>query len=544
MALKKTSFVTVAFLCAATGLLLSGCAASTGRGRVLAEVDGEKITEADLQYSLEVAHRKENLAPGASLDLTGYLAKLVDERLVIQEARRMGLDRMPAVRASLDAFLLRESVVRLRDEEILRKVAVTPEEILALYKMNHEEFSLSLIEASSAEDARKIVDALRAGESFDEARKRLPEAQSTDMTLTPRTMAAEFRDAVLNAKPGDTTDVVRIKDHFAVARVTSRTEAPAAGLEQQRASLEKALRRQKEDARSDEYLRELRSRVTVTIDEELVRAIRDEAPKEEQEQWTRDQRPVVRVSGEALTLADFAAMLKPPYTAANKMGQLQWWIDVKAVDREALSRGYADLPEVREKARHYENQLLLSAFIQKAVYPRVALDDDTLRACYERHQNEFRRPAFYNMQQLTVPTREEADALRENLANGADFTWQLRRLAERTGEQLDSVSRWIPQPELPGYLKDPVPALAQGAISPVFEHDGVFTIVRVLGKTEEKVEEFGAVKEALGRLCTDDQLRRLLAESTASLKTDAAIEIDDQAVRSLEARLRPPAPAR
>ncbi len=153
-------------------VLVGGCASLQQKENVLAVVNGEPITERDLKYSLEIAHRREDLSSAGALNLSQFIQKLIDDRLIIQEARRMGAEDYPEVQQALQAYILRESVVRLHDEEIVRKVTVTEEDIKNYYKKNYERLSLGIIEVDSEENAQEILEQLKKGADFKElARK-------------------------------------------------------------------------------------------------------------------------------------------------------------------------------------------------------------------------------------------------------------------------------------------------------------------------------------------------------------------------------------
>lgn len=115
-------------------IAFSGCASLSQKENILAVVDGEPITEDDLKYSLNIAHRKDDLSSAGALNLSQYVQKLIEDRLIADEARRMGIDQYPDVQRAIQTYILRESVVRLHDEKIVRKVSVTEKEIVDFYK--------------------------------------------------------------------------------------------------------------------------------------------------------------------------------------------------------------------------------------------------------------------------------------------------------------------------------------------------------------------------------------------------------------------------
>ena len=145
----RTSQLTTLF---AILVLLWGCASAPKKDDTLAFVDGDPVTRRDLEYSLEIAHRREDLSTARELNINQYVEKLIDDRLIVHEARRMGIDEYPEVEEKVRDYVLRESVVRLYSEEVLEKVFVTDEEINDYYKTNYERFTLDIIEAGTEED--------------------------------------------------------------------------------------------------------------------------------------------------------------------------------------------------------------------------------------------------------------------------------------------------------------------------------------------------------------------------------------------------------
>ena len=134
--LKKLSCIGYNFLLALVCFVaLWGCATVPPEDDVVARVDGEIITVADLLYSLNVSHRLEDLSSAGQMDMSGFIEKLVDELLIVQEARRMGIENDPEMLKKADSYVLRESVVRLYNDEILEKSLVSDAEIRKHFSM-------------------------------------------------------------------------------------------------------------------------------------------------------------------------------------------------------------------------------------------------------------------------------------------------------------------------------------------------------------------------------------------------------------------------
>ena len=184
-------------------LLFIGCASVGQKDRVLALVDGDPVTEGDLQYSLTIKHRKEDLSSAGSLNISRYVNKLIDDRLLVHEARTAGMDRLPEIKQALEAYILRESVVRLHKEEIVEKVAITEDDLREYYKKNHEQFSpgLKLLSKEDAPDIEfdKVKDRIRKV-----LRKQKEKERSDEYLKTLHAKAKiTIRDELLSALKSD-----------------------------------------------------------------------------------------------------------------------------------------------------------------------------------------------------------------------------------------------------------------------------------------------------------------------------------------------------
>jgi len=139
--------IIVKFLIIIFFLMYSVCFA---KEKILAVVDGKLITEEDLKYFLGMQHFKKNLPSKTpfKISVEKYIQKLIDEKLIINEAKKMGIDQDPEVKKAIEDFILRESVKKLYDEEIRQKVFVTEKEIKDYYlkkikkgeKLSEEDF--------------------------------------------------------------------------------------------------------------------------------------------------------------------------------------------------------------------------------------------------------------------------------------------------------------------------------------------------------------------------------------------------------------------
>jgi parvulin-like peptidyl-prolyl isomerase len=542
--ISQQSVVNSILLLAAFCLLFtvfSGCATFSQKESVLAVVDGAPITEGDLKYALGIAHRKENLSSAGTLDIRQYVDKLVDDRLIMNEARNAGMDKYPEVRQAIDAYILRESVIKLRDEEILRKVSVTEQESEEFYRTNYVRFALRIIETDSGEKAQTILDELKRGSDFVESAKKYsthPAQQKEDeIILTGLSLSSGLREPVYELTPGETSGPVQIGDKYYIVRLVRREKAPMEEFGKVRGQVEKVIRKQKEKARSDEYIAYLRGKGEITTDQELLSEVSLTGSGEERKKWLEDRRPLTTVNDAELAVSDFLSSI-PPRNRESKEELIERWIERKLVDQEALSRHYENDPDMKRSIRRYEDQLLKDTFIKRIVFPQIKITEQTLKDYYGKHKDAFTKPVCYNIRQITVKNREEAEEIVKSLSGGVDFSWLAKRKSVDPYADKGGDAGCQTKKELPEQARDLIDTLKTGEASPVVQLDQIYRVFMIRGQEGGTVEEFEKVKEAVTRACFSEQLDALMEKYVNQLKADARIDIYTDEISAFEKKVK------
>ncbi len=527
-------FIPCFFLCIA---ILLGCASAPKQDNNLAYVDGEAITRNDLEYLLEVAHRREDLSTAKTLDIPLYMEKVIDDRLIVHEARRMGVEKSPEVQEKIQAYVLRESVVRLYNEEIVEKVDVTEEEIYDYFRSTYEKFHLDMIELPSEKDAGEILVKLKQGKNFEEYSNTYPaplyKKEGKDLIITRNEVDPVIGDAVSGLEPGEFSDVLAVNDKFYIVKVIGRAAAPPDDFEKNRESIENALRQQKIKDKSDEYLSYLRQKANISINNEILAAIKLDQGKEERDKWSADERILVKVNDVSLTVKDFVSMV-PPLVTKPADEIIHNWVDRKVVDQEALGRKYVMRPPLKDMTIRYENRLLKNEFTKKFIASKITVEDREMEEYYMRHQQDYTRPVQFKIQQITVKSQEDAQEVVNSLQGGASFTWLAKKKSTDNLADRGGVAGWKTKSQMGEREAEIIETLKPGDISPVLEIDKTYRIIKLMEKTEREVEEFDRVREFIYRAVHREKLGEQYDEYVNKLRQEAVIEINDEAVRSYE----------
>lgn len=253
---------------------LAGCGSS---GKVAAVVNGQVITVE------EVERRVSNLNAAARAsfgnDSNRVLEQMVTETLLLQEARRRGLDRDSEV-----ARMMREAHRQILFGRLLEMLgqegqpAVTEDQIQQFYEQNPErftqpeEFRASHILVSDAETAQKALARVKAGESLADVAQEL----STDPSRTrggdigffsAGQVIPGFTEACQALKPGEISDVVKTPLGYHIILLTERRAAGQRPLDEVRENIRDFLGNQQRQQHVGSVIQELRAKAQINIRE-------------------------------------------------------------------------------------------------------------------------------------------------------------------------------------------------------------------------------------------------------------------------------------
>lgn len=518
-------------------LVFSNCASVQKQENTLALVDGEPVTKDDLGYSLQVAHRREELSSAKTLDISQYIQKLIDDRLIIQEARRMGLENSPDVQAKIREYIVRESVVRLYDEEIVVKASVTEESVVNYYKEKYESFTLNVIEAGSEDEAKDILQKLESGEVFEkyalEYESHAQKKDGRELVVKRKTLRPVMQEAVSDLKPGEISGIIKDQDKYYIIKLFARQPAPDEDLESARGEIESILKEQKIKKRSDEYLIQLREKADMKIDQELLASIKLDDGDVTRAEWLNDKRTLVQGNNIALTVADFVAVLPEPIVD-SKEDILNSWLDRKLVDIEALSRHYETDTDLKDMVQRYRNELIKAAFMRTVIRSQIRISEKDVEAYYLSHQEDYVKPVKYRIQQITLKSQENANEVLNSLSGGANFSWLAKAKSQDSLASTGGITEWKTKEQLPVPVREIVDDLKQGDIGPILKIDSEYLIFRLMEKSGQEVEEFSSVKPIVFNAVYKEKFHEIYDGYIDKLRKDARIELNNEAIRVFE----------
>ncbi len=269
--------------------------------KIVATVDGDPITLAEFEERFARAGFKQE--QGATLEVKeDFLNRLIERKMMLREAqrRRIKISR-PEIDKRINAFqtengkdvkeFLAEQgidfekwksdiwedmmVERLLARDVGRHVSVPPSEVKRYYQENPQEFQkpdqvrVRQIVVGTEAEAKKAMEALQTGADFAAvARERstAPEAErGGDLGyFAMGDMPSEF-NVVFSLAKGDISGIVKSPYGFHIFKVEDKRQAGKISLDEAHKEIAEKLRKEKEDRRYKQWLKELRSRTKFEV---------------------------------------------------------------------------------------------------------------------------------------------------------------------------------------------------------------------------------------------------------------------------------------
>jgi peptidyl-prolyl cis-trans isomerase C len=269
--LKSTGAVLLLFILGACG------EKPEGAGRPLAIINGKAITisEFDLRWSQMPEYVRKKY-PGAE-GRKKFLDELIDREVLLQEARKRGIDRDRALMERLERFKERSILDVLVREEVDARVAVSPEDMKAYYDAHldnfasAEQFRASHILVKTNAEAEELKKRLAQGEDFATVARKtsvdtLTKSKGGDLGILKKGQAApEFERVLVALKPGEVSEPVATQFGYHLIKLVDRTTGPALSYEAAKDQVKEQVMIEKKQQRFKELVASLRAQAKVRV---------------------------------------------------------------------------------------------------------------------------------------------------------------------------------------------------------------------------------------------------------------------------------------
>jgi len=510
----------------------------------LASINGEPLTLEEFERVLggihgSVADNVQRSMPHPSQ----LLDRLINAKLVLQEARNIGLDELPEVRSAEKAFAedtLRGMLYGYHVRNILKP---DPKEVEKRYREAVKEVKVASVLFDKEAGAKRLEAEIKAGGKFETlAKKRIDAGEAKGSVegqyLKFGSLSPEVAKAVSAMKKGQVSPVIRIGMQFSLMKLEAvRYPKDEAAREQ----AEKEALQAKRVAALKAYTDGLRKKY-VKVDRKLFDKIDYEAAGPGFEKLREDRRVLATVKGEKpVTVGDLTATLeKKFFHGAERAGGkkinrrkdqvLEEILNKRVTIKEAKIQKLDRTEYFKVKVTENGNGVVFGAFVQKVIVPDVKVGDEELKAYYQEHIGDYTFPEMVRIDSLVFSVRENAEESIGKLRGGADFQW----LRENADGQVDPAKEKNLM-EFRGQLLD-VTTLSNGvrkAVSGAAAGDyrlyaapgNVYYVLLLRERLPSRPMPLESVKGEMGKKVFSEKLERVLREWEEKLRNASDVKI-------------------
>lgn len=410
----------------------------------VASVNGEYITLEQLQGAIVLMHEgKQEQKTPLRKNYTEILNRLLNVRLMVQEAGHIELDQLPEVKKLVEEYE-QAALKQLLVNQVLQEVKADANEVEKTYRDNVRQWKIKSIFFKNQDDAKKIEQELKAGKHIDAQLEKLTKdglakGRMEAVYLSGQKAQPQIVLALEKMKAGSVSPVIPLDAGFTVLMLEEDVRVRENPEEREQAR--QAVLQQAQKKALADFRRALIKKY-VKMQEKVLARLDFEAPKPGFKKLLDDKRTLAEITGEKpVTVADLAAAVQEKFFHGTDLAIREKKINPLKAElleqilvqrlflKEILLRGIDKTDEYRKLIKEYKDTASFGIFVENLIRPEVRVSEDEAKGYYREHIEEYSFPELIKLAGLAFPTTEAAQACVGKMRQGADLKW-LKETAE------------------------------------------------------------------------------------------------------------------
>jgi len=524
-------------------LLLTGACATIqpqhSQDNVLAYVNGEPVTVEVVEASFSESHQGHSAFLAGQGAVRDLLEKVIDKQLLLQEAKRVEMDRDPQVEHAVQRLRTARAAEKFFREKITDRVAISDEALADAHKRVGDRFQARHILVQSREAAEKALSRIKAGADFGEVAVVVSQANTASKggylgVIRYGQLEPELEENLWPLQTGEISEPFETIEGWNLLYVADRKSAEPPALEKVQTQLRGILTKRETKRRQDELYRELEIRWKPQIDETILRNV---VAARDKRDLTGDA-AIVTIGDDKITIAqvlpridfDKTQKLAPPIALRAIRNMLDGDVLGILIRKEALAQGYGQKPEIEKEAELLRDKMAMELLLDRVAFAKLNAGDDEAEAYWQSHAEKFTEPAAVKLSVIFMTSEEDARKLLSDLQAGADFAVMARKLSEhRPSADLGGDLGWVNKGRLQPEIEKVAFPLKAGELG-MTQMEAGYMIIRVDEKKPERLKPFSEAKEQAKDLALQEKARATLKVWVTKLREASVIEIDEGAI--------------
>ena len=273
--------------------LLVGCqsksskeegAAAKKSGQTVAEVNGETITTDDFKKEVETLPpylRPMAETPEGKKEL---LDTMIVREIILQQAKKDGLDKSPEVAAKVEELRQRVIVEAFLKKKLEEQAKISDADLKKFYDDNKDKFKsgeqvrASHILVKTEAEAQDILGQLKKGANFEELSKKYSidaaKTRGGDLGWFGKgSMIPEFEKVAFSMKEGETSGIVKTQFGYHIIKVTGKRPAGIRSFDESKELIKAKLLPEKQQEIFAKLKEELKKNAKYSVKEDVLKGI-------------------------------------------------------------------------------------------------------------------------------------------------------------------------------------------------------------------------------------------------------------------------------
>ncbi|HUV29889.1 MAG TPA: peptidyl-prolyl cis-trans isomerase [Acidobacteriota bacterium] len=529
-------------------VLLAASAGRAGAGNetedvALVVVNGDTIFAPDLDAVFVDAHARMEDQTRETFDYRRLLDKLVNDRLLLQEARALDLDREEWLIERLEESRSRNAIRQFVADRFKPDLSVTEAEVGEYFQANYWRMQIRTVSVAERPEAEQLIAAVAGGADLDSIVK----AVSLDM-YRPRgglhnlkhvaDIENVLREQALPLPPGEISAPFPYRQVWAFLRVEQTVPADTGELATYSAKIEAVLKQRKLEVARAEFMAELSSQFPVVVDSAVLATISAdsavlfksdflEGSDDPVASVDENHRVIERQARRNVSRAAMSAGDQPFDTILR--GALETIKEDLVLSAAADKAGYRDNPVVAAEYANSLDSALIERYLQETVVSRITFSHAEFDAYYQEHLEEFREPPQYQLDRIEVADEAVAQEIVRQLQEKADFDFVARKYGVSV-DRAEGERQWISLLSLGTPVRQELEQLQVGQTSRAFRTAEGWMIFRVRDMRQGRVKSMPEVEMSIREVMFQRKFDELLDNTLGILKTNSVIEYNQEAI--------------
>ncbi len=463
-------FKSIKFVISFTILALLITAAFVGCGKkdkVIAKVGEFTITESEFKEAFVARYHTEDNAQKQSFrERKDFLDTLVDQKLILADAYRKGIDENEEVQEAKKAAQERVAVQKLLyEKEIVNKI-ITDASVKEHYDQTGEEVHARhiLIKTQNPEDsvevqaafakADSIYQLIADGGDFGELAKELSDDKSNSSKggdlgfFGWGRMVKEFQEAAFALKIGEVSPPVKTMFGYHLIELLDRKAVERGTFEEEKDAMKEQFRQMKTNElreAAQEYIETLKADMGLVYYEDSLTFIYSKVSAPDNphnvslfSNFDEDERKMIVASWQKGEVTVAALDLKigsrgsGAFQAAEDFKQVIDGIVVpEMLNVRAVELGVYDDPEALKAGRVAMETQMIRKVKQLEVDDKMNFDDESLKEYYEKNRDKYMSDSQVTIREIFVDDQKLAEELLQKAKDGQNFKKMAKKYTTR-----------------------------------------------------------------------------------------------------------------